>query len=64
MAVAAADVPAATGLLTQEFELASRGEPFTSPDAGAWTRPGPKLGPFTVTLAVDTHPTGRSQSMG
>ena len=51
VAVAATDVPAETGLLTQEFKLAGRGEPFTSPDAGAWSRPGPKLGPFTVTLA-------------
>jgi len=51
VAVAAADVPAETKLLKQEFKLAGRGEPFTSPDAGAWSRPGPKLGPFTVTLA-------------
>ena len=51
VAVASADVPAETGLLTQEFKLAERGAPFTSPDAGAWMRPGPKLEPFTVTLA-------------
>jgi len=51
VAVAAADVPAETGLLTQEFKLAERGEPFTSPDAGAWNCPGPELGPFTITLA-------------
>lgn len=51
VAVADADVPEETGLLTQEFKLAGRGEPYTSPDAGAWSHPGPKLGPFTVTLA-------------
>jgi len=51
VAITAADVPAETGLLTQEFKLAERGEPFTSPDAGAWNCPGPELGPFTTTLA-------------
>jgi len=51
VAISAADVPAETGLLTKEFKLAERGEPFTSPDAGAWKHPGPKLGPFNVTLA-------------
>ena len=51
VAVAAADVPAETGLLTQEFQLARPGPPYTSPAAGAWSRPGPKRGPFTVKLA-------------
>jgi len=51
VAVAAADVPAETQLLTQEFKLAGQGDPYTSPDTGAWTRPGPKRGPFTVKLA-------------
>jgi hypothetical protein len=50
VAVAAADVPAETHLQTQEFELASRAEPYTSPASEAWTRPGPKSGPFTVKL--------------
>jgi len=51
VAVAAADVPAETGLLTQEFKLAKPGKPYTSPASGAWSRPGPKLGPFTARLA-------------
>jgi len=51
VAVAAADVPPETRLRTQEFKLAGRGEPYTSPATGAWNRPGPKLGPFTVKLA-------------
>jgi len=51
VAVAAADVPAETQLPAQEFKLAPRGEPYTSPGSGAWSRPGPKKGPFTVTLA-------------
>jgi len=51
IAVAAADVPAETRLPAHEFKLAARGEPYTSPSTGAWARPGPKLGPFTVQLA-------------
>ena len=51
VAVAARDVPAETGLLEQEFTLAERGAPYTSPDTGAWSRPGPTRGPFTVKLA-------------
>jgi len=50
VAVAAAEVPAETQLLKQEFKLAGRGEPCTSPTVGAWSRPGPKLGPLTVKL--------------
>jgi len=50
VAVAAADVPTETKLLEQEFKLAGRGEPYTSPTTGAWSRPGAKLGPFTVKL--------------
>jgi len=50
VAVAAADVPAETQLLKQEFKLAKKGAPYTSPAAGAWTAPGPKLGPFTAKL--------------
>jgi len=51
VAVVAADVPAETQLLAQEFKLAGRGKPYTSPTTGAWSRPGPKSGPFTVNLA-------------
>jgi len=51
VAVAAADVPAETKLLEQKFKLAGRGEPYTSPTIGAWSRPGAKQGPFTVKLA-------------
>jgi hypothetical protein len=50
IAVAAADVPAETRLLAQEFKLAGRGEPYTSPTTGVWSRPGPKSGPFRVRL--------------
>jgi hypothetical protein len=50
VAVAAADVPAETKLREQEFKLAGRGEPYTSPTTGAWSRPGAKQGPITVKL--------------
>jgi hypothetical protein len=50
VAVPAADVPVETKLLTQEFKLAKMGVPYTSPTVGAWAKPGPKLGPFTVRL--------------
>lgn len=50
VAVSAKDVPEETGLLSKEFRLAKRGKPFTSPGVGAWSKPGPRLGPFTVTL--------------
>ena len=36
--------------MKEEFKLAGRGEPYTSPATGAWGRPGPKLGPFTAKL--------------
>lgn len=49
-AVAVANVPAETQLQKQEFKLAERGVPYTSPSTGAWSRPGPKRGPFTVKL--------------
>ncbi|MDT8390308.1 MAG: hypothetical protein RRC34_07350 [Lentisphaeria bacterium] len=48
--VAVTDVPVETGLVEKEFTRAKRGEPFLSPKAGAWTNPGPKLGPFQVEL--------------
>jgi hypothetical protein len=55
VAISAADVPAETQLPAQEFRLAPRGEPYTSPGhplaaTGAWSQPGPKCGPFTVKL--------------
>jgi hypothetical protein len=50
VAVAAADVPAETKLLAQEFQRAAPGVPYTSPTTGAWSRPGPKAGPFTAKL--------------
>jgi len=50
VAVPATTVPADTNLLTQEFERAKMGAPYTSPIGGAWATPGPKLGPFTARL--------------
>lgn len=50
VAVAASDVPAETGLREAEFALAEPGQPFTSPEAGAWTAPGAAAGPFKVRL--------------
>ncbi len=50
VAVAAANVPAETRLREQEFRPAEPGAPYTSPDTGAWTRPGPQRGPFKVQL--------------
>jgi hypothetical protein len=50
VAVAAADVPAETGLLKQEFKLGEPGAAYTSPTTGAWSRPGPQRGPFTARL--------------
>jgi len=50
VAVAEKDVPRKTGLREAEFALAERGEPFTSPESGAWTQPGPKTPSFTVVL--------------
>ena len=49
-AVAAAEVPSETKLLTQQFKLAKSGVPYTSPTIGAWAKPGPTLGPFTAKL--------------
>jgi len=50
VAVSPKDVPTETGLLNQEFRQAERGKPFTSPGTGAWSQPGPRLGPFTRRL--------------
>ena len=48
--VAPEEVPAETKLAGAEFKLAKPGPPYTSPSAGAWVKPGPKLGPFTTKL--------------
>lgn len=50
VAVPAGDVPTETGLHQQQFKLATPGVPYTSPTVGAWAEPGPKLGPYSVTL--------------
>jgi hypothetical protein len=46
--VAAAEVPAE--LVSEEFELAEKGKPYTSPNAGAWGTPGPASEPIEVSL--------------
>jgi hypothetical protein len=51
VAVPAAAVPVETRLQAQEFELAKPGAAYSSPTVGAWARPGPRRGPFTVKLA-------------
>jgi hypothetical protein len=48
VAVSASDVPA--DLVTSEFRLAQRGDPYTSPRTGAWSTPGPASEPFDVVL--------------
>jgi len=50
VSIPASEVPPETGLLDKEFRLATPGQPYTSPNSGAWTTPGPVKGPFTVTL--------------
>jgi hypothetical protein len=51
VAVAAATVPTETLLQSQEFPVAGKAAPYTSPASGAWSRPGPKRGPISVKLA-------------
>jgi hypothetical protein len=51
VAVPASAVPPETRLAAQEFDLAKAGAAYTSPRGGAWIKPGPKEGPFTVKLA-------------
>jgi hypothetical protein len=51
VAVAENEVPAETMLRSQEFELAGPGKPYTSPNRGAWSKPGPKTGPKKANLA-------------
>lgn len=50
VAVPASEVPSETDLLNREFELGQPGEPYTSPDSGAWRQPGPASGPFQAKL--------------
>lgn len=50
VAIAERDVPKETDLVDTEFRLAAPGEPFTSPDSGAWKTPGPKSESFHVDL--------------
>lgn len=50
IAIPPSQVPPETGLLDHEFETATAGPPYTSPNQGAWTSPGPKTGPFQTTL--------------
>jgi hypothetical protein len=52
-AVNAADVPAETGLREASFAPASSRHTYASPETGdnVWTKPGPKAGPFHVTLS-------------
>lgn len=45
----ASEVPA--DLVAGEFELAGRGNPYTSPNCGSWSTPGPKSMPIDVVLA-------------
>jgi hypothetical protein len=59
IAVPETAVPAETNLLTSDFRLAKAGEPYTSPSAGAWTKPGPKEGPYTVVLLDGSEVTYR-----
>jgi hypothetical protein len=51
VAVPATAVPPETKLSEQQFTLATPGVPYTSPGSGAWTKPGPKRGPYKVKLA-------------
>jgi hypothetical protein len=37
-------------LLKQEFKLAHKGAPYTSPTVSDWSQPSPKRGPFTIKL--------------
>lgn len=50
VAIAAADVPAETRLLEQEFPLAGPGPAYISPKGGVWEKPGPKSGPLQAAL--------------
>lgn len=59
IAVAPADVPEETGLREAGFRQAAPREPFTSPEKGAWTEPGPAAGPLQVVLGDGSRVTYR-----
>lgn len=46
--VAESEVPAV--LVEKRFRHAEPGPPYTSPEQGAWTTPGPSMGPYTAEL--------------
>ncbi len=48
VAVPVAEVPA--DLISKEFRLAPRGEPYTSPQTGVWANPGPASESYEVVL--------------
>ena len=50
VAIPEAEVPADTGLDSAAFPKAGTGEPYTSPQDGAWARPGPASPAFTADL--------------
>jgi hypothetical protein len=50
VAVPTSEVPPETNLLDQEFKLARPGEPYTSPNSGAWHQPGPATDPSQARL--------------
>ena len=53
VAIAPDAVPASTGLAKASFLPAATDQSYTSPDVAgdAWSKPGPKAGPFTAKLA-------------
>jgi hypothetical protein len=59
VAIDAAQVPPETGLRTANFRRAEPGEPFTSPESGAWVRPGAKSAPLVVDLGDGSRVTYR-----
>ena len=48
--ISESEVPQETNLTAKQFRLAQPGPAYTSPQAGAWTNPGPARGPFQVQL--------------
>jgi hypothetical protein len=50
-AISSKDVPKETKLQSANFQLASVGEPYTSPTTGAWVKPGAQPGQFKAKLA-------------
>ena len=50
VAIAESEVPAETQLVKSQFRLAVQGVAYTSPNTGAWSKPGPKSKSFTAKL--------------